>query len=97
MYFWPEGKKVEWEMFGKYYSGEDRIGLDIERMLKKDVDLVVLNRAKSLIADEIIRKGISIINKDNGLFLEYLCIVTDEAEYMREFIKNYYHEVKSGK
>jgi predicted nucleotidyltransferase len=97
VYFWPENKVIEWEMFGKYYPGEAKIGLDLERILKKNVDLVVLNRARSIIADEIIRKGVPIINKDKGLFLEFLCIITDEAEYMKEFIKSYYLEVKSGR
>lgn len=97
VYFWPENKIIEWEMFGKYYPGEARIALDIERILKKNIDLIVLNRARSILADEIIRKGIPIIIKDKGLFFEFLCIITDEAEYMREFIESYYLEVKSGR
>jgi uncharacterized protein len=37
------------------------MGLDMERLLKKDVDLIVLNRAKAVLADEIIRKGKAIV------------------------------------
>ena len=54
MYFKPK-KDVEWEAFGKTFKGENRIGLDITRLLGKEVDLVV-NRARAIVADEIIRK-----------------------------------------
>lgn len=96
IYFLPDNNEVEWEMHGKDFPEEARIGLELERLLNKDIDLVILNRARPIIADEILRKGTMISNKDVGIFLEFLCIVTDEAEYMREFINDYYHEVKSG-
>lgn len=82
LYFKPE-KEVEWEAFNKTYKGENRIGLDLERLLKKEVDLVVLNRARAVVADEIIRKGKPLIIKDRGNFLDFLCIISDEAEYVR--------------
>lgn len=85
VYFWPE-KDIEWEAFGKVYPGEARIGLDLERILKKEVDLIVLNRARSILADEIVRKGHPIIIKDKGLFMDFLCIVSDEAEYVRDWL-----------
>jgi len=93
IYFWPE-ENLEWEAFDRRYEGEVRIALDIERMLKKEVDLLVLNRAKAIIADEVIRKGIPIIVKDKGLLWRFMCIVTDEAEYVRESIIYYYRELK---
>lgn len=34
VYFWPE-KDIEWEVFDRRYKGESRIGLDLERLLKK--------------------------------------------------------------
>src|SRR3990170_1656665 len=63
VYFWPE-KDIEWEAFDKTYKGENIIGLDLERFFKKEVDLVVLNRARAILADEIVRKGKPIIIKD---------------------------------
>ncbi|MEP9411518.1 MAG: hypothetical protein HRF42_08945, partial [Candidatus Brocadia sp.] len=74
--------------------GEARIGLDLERLLKKEVDLIVLNRARSILADEIVRKGKPIIIKDKGLFMDFLCIVSDEAEYVRDWLSTYYRETK---
>ncbi|GFP25420.1 hypothetical protein HKBW3S25_00892 [Candidatus Hakubella thermalkaliphila] len=47
VYFWPE-KDIEWEAFDKRYKGESSIALDLEGLLKKEVDLVVLNRPTSL-------------------------------------------------
>ncbi|MEP9411514.1 MAG: nucleotidyltransferase domain-containing protein [Candidatus Brocadia sp.] len=93
VYFWPE-KDIEWEAFDKVYPGEARIGLDLERLLKKEVDLIVLNRARSILADEIVRKGKPIIIKDKGLFMDFLCIVSDEAEYIRDWLSDYYEEIK---
>lgn len=56
------------------------MGRDIRRKIesvsfKKGIDLVVLNGAKAILADEIIRKGEPIIIKDegilNGFFMYY--------------------------
>ena len=91
VYFRPE-KDIEWEVFGKIYEGESRIGLDVERLLKKEVDLIVLNRARAVLADEIIRRGKPIIIKDKGIFMDFLCIISDEAEYVREWIVSSYKE-----
>jgi len=41
---------VEWENFGKRYKDENRIAIDLEVLLKKEIDLVVLNRARSILA-----------------------------------------------
>jgi predicted nucleotidyltransferase len=91
IYFYPE-KDVEWENFGRAYQGENRIGLDLERLLKEEVDLVVLNRARSVLADEIVRKGEPIIIRDRGLFMDFLCLVSDEAEYVRGWLTASYRE-----
>ena len=93
VYFRPE-HGVEWELSGKRWKAEARIALDLERLLKKEIDLVVLNRARATLADEIIRKGTPIIIKDTGLLLDFLCIVSDEAEYVREWMLDYYKEAQ---
>jgi len=95
VYFKPE-KEVEWEAFNRSYEGENRIALDLEKLLKKEVDLVVLNRARAVIADEIIRKGKRLIIKDRGIFLDFLCIVSDEAEYVRNWLMTSYKEKRFG-
>ena len=95
VYFKPE-KEVEWEAFNRTYQGENRIALDLERLLKKEVDLVVLNRARAVIADEILRKGKPLIIRDRGFFLDFLCIVSDEAEYVRNWLMTAYKEKRFG-
>jgi len=91
VYFRPE-KGLEWENVRKRYAGENRIAVDLERLLKREVDLVVLNRAKAIVADEAIRKGKPIVMKNRSLFLDFLCLITDEAEQMREWIETSYRE-----
>ena len=91
VYFRPE-RDLEWEDFNRRYKSENRIALDLERLLKKEVDLIVLNRAKAILADEILRKGYPIVIKDRGIFLEFFCIISDEAEDMRNWLESYYRE-----
>lgn len=91
VYFRTE-KDIEWEAFSKTFEEEGRIGLDMERLLRKEVDLVVLNRARAVLADEIIRKGRPIVIKDKGIFLDFLCIISDEAEYVRDWMGTFYKE-----
>ena len=91
VYFWPE-KDIEWEAFKKTYKGESRIGLDLEKLFKKEVDFIVLNRARAVLADEIMRKGKPIIIKNRGILMDFFCIVSDEAEYVRDWYERYYKE-----
>ncbi len=90
-HFVPQ-RDIEWEAFGKRYKDENRIALDLEIIVKKDIDLVVLNRASSLVADEILRTGLPILIRDSKLFMSFLCIVSDEAEYVRTNLIESYEE-----
>ncbi|MCL4479015.1 MAG: nucleotidyltransferase domain-containing protein [Deltaproteobacteria bacterium] len=91
VYFAPQ-KGIEWEAFGKRYKEENHIALDLEMLFKKDVDLVVLNRASAIVADEILRKGVPILIRDTSIFLDFLCLISDEAEYARTNIIESYRE-----
>jgi predicted nucleotidyltransferase len=93
IYFWLE-EDIEWEAFNKIYKEENSIARDLEKLLKKEVDLVVLNRARAILADEILRKGTPILIKDRGIFLDFFCIISDEAEYMRDWFATNYKERK---
>lgn len=93
VYFRPE-TDLEWEVFGKRYKEENIISLELERILRKEVDLVVLNRARAVLADEILRNGKPIIIKDRGIFMDFLCTVSDEAEYVRDWLISHYRERK---
>ena len=91
IYFWPE-KGIEWENGSKRYEGENRIALDLEKILRKEVDLIILNRAKAVLADEAIRRGMPLVVKDRSLFFEFFCLITDEAEHIRGWIETSYRD-----
>ena len=93
IYFFPEcPRDIEWEETRKSYPQETRIALDLEGILGKDVDLIVLNKARVTLADEIVRKGTKIHVRDKGLLLDFLCTISDEAEWTRNFVIDYYAE-----
>ena len=78
VYFKPRDKDIEWEG-NLFYDVEDKVWLDIEGIVKKDVDLVVLNRAPSTLAFQIFNTGMPIIIKDELVCLRFFSRVSDEA------------------
>lgn len=89
VYFKPKGREIEWEE-QKKYSNEGEIWVETERILGVDTDLVVLNRAASSLAFEILRTGIPIIIKTRYLYLSFLLIVSDEAEYYKQIAQDWW-------
>lgn len=89
VYFRPKSGYLEWEEFDIKYEAEDTVWLDAERLLKRNVDLIILNRARSTIAQSAIN-GIPIIIKDRGLYLDFMLRVTSEAEDFRQTIEDYW-------
>jgi predicted nucleotidyltransferase len=89
VYFYPKKRHpVEYEE-DVFYKGEDEIWSDIEGLLKKDVELLVLNRVSSTISASAIR-GIPLAINDWGLYLDFMEVVTHEAEdFMNFYIKDY--------
>lgn len=89
-YIASKDKRVEWEERAKEYPQEQEIWRDCVDIVKTDrVDMVILNRAPVNIADAAIR-GISLVIKDRGLFLQFMLIVTKAAEDYYAFSKDYY-------
>ena len=86
VYFYPKRRRpIEFEE-EVYYEGEDEIWADLEEILGKEVDLLVLNRAPAVVADSAIR-GKPIIIKDPGLYIDFMLVVTSEAIDFREMLK----------
>lgn len=94
VYFKPKSNHMEWEEFDIKYAEEDEIWLDIERLLKRNVDLLVLNRARSSMASSAIN-GVPIIIKNRGLYLDFMLRVSQEAEDFRETVEDYWN-IKQG-
>jgi len=89
VYFKPENNILEWESTDSQYESEREIWLDIERIVEKDVDLLVLNRAAATVADSAL-KGYPIIIKDRNLYMDFLLRITSEAIDFRQWIDGYW-------
>jgi predicted nucleotidyltransferase len=85
VYFYPAKRhpiEYEEEIF---YKCEDEVWSDIERLLKKEVEMLVLNRVSASVAASAIR-GIPLAINDWGLYLDFMEVITREAEDFREMI-----------
>ena len=90
IYFNPRGRALEWEETDFYNDNERSIWLDIENIIEKEVDLLVLNRATPTIADTALR-GIPVIIKNRNIYLDFLVRITSEAIDFREWIEHYWN------
>jgi len=91
VYFYPrERRPIEYESENDY-DGEDEIWGDLERFLKKEVELLALNRAAATVAASAIR-GIPLAINDWGLYLDFMLVITDVAIDFTELIINDYKE-----
>lgn len=94
VYFKSDG--IEMEGAGNLLEAqEDEVHSELTRLLNREIDLIVLNRAFAYICDEAVRKGIPIIIKEYGVYIDYLLRVTDEAEFYRSNIEDIY-EMRYG-
>lgn len=97
-------KSSDWDI-GIYVRSEERLELETEidypeewkiwsdliDILKTDnVDLVILNRAGPPLVYDVLRKGLPIVVKDRGLYLDLLCKTSYEAMDWWEFVEEYY-------
>ncbi len=91
VYFYPNNRwYIEYEQ-EVFYDAEDEIWADIERILKKEVELLVLNRVSVCVGASAI-KGIPLAINDWRLYLDFMVIITHAAEDFREFIISDYIE-----
>lgn len=90
IYFESNGIPLEWEKTDFRSDNENSIWLDLERVIGKEVDLLVLNRAAPTIADSAL-KGIPIIIKNRRLYLDFLLRITSEAIDFRQWVESYWN------
>ncbi|MDN3513709.1 MAG: nucleotidyltransferase domain-containing protein [Candidatus Brocadia sp.] len=90
IYFEPNRNILEWEKTDFWSDDEKAIWLDIEKIIEKEVDLLVLNRAAPTIADSAL-KGIPIIIKNRNLYMEFLLRITSEAIDFRQWVESYWN------
>lgn len=97
VYFYPKNRHpIEFEE-EIYYENEDKIWLELEQLLRKEVELLVLNRAPATIAASALR-GIPLVIHDWGLYLDFMEVATEEAEdFMNLVIKDYMEKISFEK
>jgi len=66
----------------------------MEQLIKKEVELLVLNRVPSTVAASAIR-GIPLTINDWDLYLDFMDVVTEESEDFMNFVINDYIERNS--
>ncbi len=87
-YFKPLSNTVEWEE-ERDYPEESKVWGDLTKILETDnIDFIVLNRVPANIAASAI-KGLPLVIKDRRLYLEFMLIVTREAEDYRQTTREY--------
>lgn len=95
VYFYPmrsyrNRHPIEYEA-DVFYKGEIEIWSDLQKILKKEVELLILNRVPANVAASAIR-GVPIIINDWGLYIDFMEVIVDEAEEYQDFVLNYYKE-----
>ncbi|HHT9132523.1 MAG TPA: type VII toxin-antitoxin system MntA family adenylyltransferase antitoxin [Candidatus Tripitaka californicus] len=94
VYFYPKRRHpLEYEK-DVFYPSEDEIHTDLERLLKREVELLILNRVSSTITASAIR-GIPLVISDWGLYLDFMLAVTRVAEDFMDLVINDYKEKTS--
>jgi len=85
VYFYPEKRHpIEYEE-EVFYKGEDDVWSDVEQILKKEIEMLVLNRVYASVAASAIR-GIPLAINDWGLYIDFMLIITAEAEDFMEMV-----------
>lgn len=88
IYFKPETKAIEWEE-EKTYPGENQIWKDVEKIVKRNIDLVVLNKARSLVAFDVLRTGLPIVIKNHPLYWNLYSLAHSAALDFMKFSQDY--------
>jgi predicted nucleotidyltransferase len=63
----------------------DSLQADLERLLKREVDLVVMNRAPATLSWSAIRKGVPVKIQSRKFFLDFMLDVSTEAQDFMDF------------
>lgn len=88
VYFKPKGREIEWEE-ERDWSEKDKIQEDIENIVRRDVDLLVLNKARTMVAFDVLEKGIPIAIKDRALYWRFYLLVNSAAVDFADFVSDY--------
>ncbi len=94
LYFYPNpdaaGRTpLDLESEDARYPAEDEIWGELERRLKREVDLVVLNRAPATLSAAVVLEGRPCVMRDSAIMGRFSEAVTAIAEDFRTFIEEF--------
>src|SRR3989344_4157438 len=89
IYFKPSGRALEWEEETDY-PRENEIWSEIEKIVGRRTDLVILNRAPATLVYSILEEGQPIIIKDVPLYWRLFLLISSVAEDFRAFTTDFW-------
>ncbi len=78
-----------WAEYDEEFPSEHEIWGDIERIIGKETDMIVLNKAFPTVADAALR-GVPILVKRRNVFVNLVVRITSEAIDMREWVLSFW-------
>ncbi len=78
-----------WTEYDKEFSTESEVWNDIEKILGKESDVVVLNRAFPSVACNALN-GIPIVIKNRNVFVNLILRISSEAIDLREWVMSFW-------
>lgn len=88
IYFVPEVDELEYES-AREYQNEDQIWNDLERIVSRKTDMVVLNRAPIGLLYSVLQNGQKIFVRDERMLRRLWLMAGSAAEDFREFVKDF--------
>ncbi len=88
VYFTPATRGLEYESENRY-SGESDVWSDLDHLVGRHVDMVVLNRAPSTLFSAVLEEGRLIFSKNGSLPARLSGAISDLAEEFRNFISDF--------
>src|SRR3989344_4183933 len=88
IYFVPEVDELEYES-AREYQNEDQIWNDLERIVSRKTDMVVLNRAPIGLLYSVLQNGQKIFVRDERMLRRLWLMACSAAEDFREFVKDF--------
>lgn len=88
VYFIPETNELEYES-DREYENEDKIWLDLEKIIGRKTDMVVLNRAPSTLVYSVLQNGQKIFAKDEDFLSRMYLSISLLAEDFRSFVSDF--------
>lgn len=76
---------------------EDKIWFEVTKIVGKEVDLVCLNEAPASLVSNILKTGIPLVIKDQGLYWDLYLQASSEAEDFAQFAKDYFRIYQRAK